>query len=1365
MSDVSDAAAAQEGPLRWPRLRRALRRLGWGVLALYFLVGGLFLVVRHVLWPNLDYWRPTIERIAGERLGVPVRLEGLSGYFFGLNPGVSVEAVLIGGDDGTLIEGRRVDALIGWRSLVWGTPSFERLDAKALRVMVERLDARRVRVGGYEFAWPAAALRDPLSTGTGRLPLPRWLLSQQGVDLRDLRVDYVDRTDGARAAAVGVQVLTIEDSGERSVLIDVPRFEGVAGALRVEARLRRSAAAEAFDVHDWDGEAKVHVAGLDTGLLADLLHTEVPVDRGIVDAELALTVRDGRPISGEANLRGEALRLRANASQAEFRSASARLGLRWSSNADLVVDVLDASAVDAAGNEVAVGEEGQGFTLDGAGRPVSANFTLQAFDALRFMEFARALPFPPDMKSHFARLQVQGRVDRLQMSFDARSQPTRYAIDAGFQGLGVSYALPERAQPPNGRWAPATPSGQNLTGSVSVTERGGSLRLDSQQAVLEFPGAFAEPRMVFDALTVEVDWSLMPMLTAGSPTERRQVTMPPAAGSMRRGAALDVQVHRIAFANGDAAGHLQGRWRSAPRGAGVVDLTGRFERAQVAKTHRYLPLSIPPKTREWVQKAVQAGSATDFHWRLRGDLVDFPFRDPQSGEFLIHVGFEDGRLVYARDWPRIDSLAGVFQIERGGMSLAARAGRILTVDMAGSRGVIRDLRRAVLDLDLRGRGAVQQMLRYVDATPLGPRLDGFVGQIRAEGEGTLRTDLSLPFDDLDAFELRGSVQTEDLRLVLADYLPPLDGVRGEVGFDRRGLSCQGVRARALGGAVRIDCQAPDSGRQRFDVAGRATAEGLRRQLDTPLTRSLDGAADYTLVTEFDQGALSVAIDSPLAGMASDLPAPVGKQAATERALRVRFVSRASGGSPPRSDEMRVWLGDTLNAVFERRRDRDGQMRVRRGAIGVGAGPRLPESGLRIAVATDRLIAQPWAEWLLGLAQAGTEAQDSGSVPTGGYFRGFDLIPSEVSVTARELDWGGRVFAEVNARATRAARLWLVDLASREVAGSVEWQLDPALVLQAAKAGFLKARFERLEIPALPPNASAPETRDSLSMLPAMDVEAAQLVVSGRELGRLELRASVLDDGIGWRLDRISLEHPAARLAGSGAWQPQRAGRSPSMQLDFDLDLRDSGALLAVFGQPGTLEGGAGKLSGQIGWRGSPLALDLPSANGRLALALGRGQFLKTEPGLAKLVGVLSLQAIPRRMQLDFTDVFAKGFAFDAMVGEATIQNGLARSENLLMHGVQAEVLIGGEVDLVEETQALEVRVLPNVNAGLASIAYAALANPAIGLGSLVAQMVLQRQLREIFAYEFTVNGPWGDPRVERVESPAPERENPVYGPG
>ena len=133
--------------------------------------------------------------------------------------------------------------------------------------------------------------------------------------------------------------------------------------------------------------------------------------------------------------------------------------------------------------------------------------------------------------------------------------------------------------------------------------------------------------------------------------------------------------------------------------------------------------------------------------------------------------------------------------------------------------------------------------------------------------------------------------------------------------------------------------------------------------------------------------------------------------------------------------------------------------------------------------------------------------------------------------------------------------------------------------------------------------------------------------------------------------------------------------------------------------------------------------------------------------------MLSLQSLPRRLALDFRDLFQEGFAFDNVTGDVKIAQGVASTNNLRMRGVQAAVLMEGQADIARETQDLRVIVVPEINAGTASLAYAAI-NPAIGLGTFLAQIFLRKPLMQAGTREFHVTGPWADPKVERVERKA-----------
>jgi uncharacterized protein YhdP len=205
-------------------------------------------------------------------------------------------------------------------------------------------------------------------------------------------------------------------------------------------------------------------------------------------------------------------------------------------------------------------------------------------------------------------------------------------------------------------------------------------------------------------------------------------------------------------------------------------------------------------------------------------------------------------------------------------------------------------------------------------------------------------------------------------------------------------------------------------------------------------------------------------------------------------------------------------------------------------------------------------------------------------------------------------------------------------------------------------------------------------------------------------------------------------------------------------LRYVLDIANSGKLLDRLDFQEVMRGGKGRLEGDAQWNGLPFDIDIPTLSGQLQLKLAAGQFLKVDPGAAKLLGVLSMQSLPRRFTLDFRDVFSDGFAYDTITGTAQIQHGIAKTDNLKMNSVNATVLMEGSADIAKESQDLHVAVIPDLNAGAASVVYGLAVNPVIGLGTFLAQLFFRDPLKRAFTYEYQITGPWKNPVVTKIEN-------------
>ena len=332
--------------------------------------------------------------------------------------------------------------------------------------------------------------------------------------------------------------------------------------------------------------------------------------------------------------------------------------------------------------------------------------------------------------------------------------------------------------------------------------------------------------------------------------------------------------------------------------------------------------------------------------------------------------------------------------------------------------------------------------------------------------------------------------------------------------------------------------------------------------------------------------------------------------------------------------------------------------------------------------------------------------------------------------------------------TRQPGHWNIAVSSDQMNGQLKWIEGSG----KAAGGKLIARLRSLNIlQSSLKKVSDMTGRENVYRIPALDVVTDDLILFGIHLGKTEIVANNVSfrNGREWRINRLKIINPDAVLESSGSWITSSGNRQQT-KLNYVLNIKNTGKLLGRFGYDDLIRGGRGEMKGDISWDGLPFALDIPSLSGKLSLKVESGQFLKADPGAAKLLSVISLQSLPRRLNLDFRDVFSKGFAFDEVTANARIANGIMTTENLKMNGVNATVLMDGSVNIAEESQDLHVVVIPEINAAAASIAYG-FVNPAIGIGTFLAQMFLREPLMKQFTHEYRISGSWNDPSIREIK--------------
>jgi uncharacterized protein (TIGR02099 family) len=928
--------------------------------------------------------------------------------------------------------------------------------------------------------------------------------------------------------------------------------------------------------------------------------------------------------------------------------------------------------------------------------------SLVDLEAMRHV--AGSLPLPPQLTAALDELAPRGRLAdaRLEWTgpFDA---PQRYSARARFSDLAL--------RPREG-----VPGFAGLTGSLEANQERGKLTLASSKTVLELPRVFPQPAIALDSLAGEIGWEL----------------------DKPRG--FTVRVASLSFANAHASGNLFGSYTRADDGPGSLDLSAVLNRADARHVERYLPhaeMMGGPKLRGWLAEAIVAGEASDVRVRVRGDLRRFPFIDPAEGQFQVTARFEKGVLDYQKGWPRIDAVSGELNFERDRMEVVGRSGSVLGAQLSDVRAGISSLSSPARRLTVSGQadGPTGAFLAYVQSSPVREKAGAAVAGMRTAGSGRLRLKLDMPLADAARTTVEGEYDFSANQVQVVSWLPPVDAAAGRLAFTNGGFTLHNVRGRFLGGALSVaGGTRPGSGVEVVARGSNASFEATRAIafLDHPVREYLSGTFAFAATVREHEGQARVSFESPLRGIESRLPAPLAKRAAEALPLRVEVTPSARG----ERDRIAVSFGSLARAELSRRRAGDAPgdaMEVQRTAVWLspqrGQPIRLPERpGTLVYGALPEFDFDGWRPLLLG----GDERPGSQAI--------------SLDLKFGALDAYGKRFHNVATRGSAAATGWSASVQADELAGDLSYR--------AGASPRVVGRLSHLTIPVDAPRMGAGSRGAARPAdLPAVDLVAEDFTFRGNQLGRLELAASRAGDD--WRVDGMKMENPDAAVSVRGLW----SGAPSRTAMNFDLQAANVGAFLARVGYPGLVRGGKAQMGGSLTWQGDPGAVDFPSLAGDVHMEAQDGQFLEIEPGIGKLISLMSLQALPRRITLDFRDVFSKGFQFDRIDSNAQVEKGVIGLKQFRMRGSAADVAMTGEADLAHETQNLRVRVVPSL--GDSAALGLTLVNPVAGVAAAIAQRILKDPLGQIFAFDYAVTGSWADPKVAKIPQPPAQVSEPV----
>ncbi len=1271
-------------------------------LLLAFAAAGLILTFRYSVLPNIEHYHADITHAVGKAVGMAVEIGKIEADWYGIGPHLRLSDIrVLDKQQRTTLALRRVDVVVSWMTLLTGELRLASLEIDQPNLMIKRDVHGVLHISGVQ-----------LEEDTANNNFANMLLNQSRIVVRGAHISWLDEKQAAPLLVFDQVNLIIENDGNhhRFAMRATPP-----AALSTQLDVRGDFYGKSFDdLSGWSGEIFTQLAYADLAAWKPWLPLPAALKQGSGALRGWLEVKEGKVsrVTTDLALVEVQTRLAENLPQLDIHVLSGRLGWRdVSPGLEVSLEkfsfklfngfVLKPTDVFVSLSNLSHLSNLQGIEFSSG--DIRAN--LIELDGLAKM--MKYLPLDSQFKNKYAEFSPQGIVEGLQLKWqtDAAKQ-LHYKVKGRFDGLSLQRV---------GK----LPGFSGLSGEVDGNESSGSLSINSQKLLLDAPQFMPEP-LVFDTIVAQSSWKA-------------------------KSGEFEVKLRNLAVANADIAGTANGSYQTLADSPGKLDLNVHLDRAAVLHAGKYIPLAaLGTNARSGFNKALLNGQFNNSTLRLKGDLKDFPFVDNKKGIFKIHARAKGVALEYAPEWPRIDNANVDLLIQGKELLLTSASAMTAGVRLKNVRVAIPDMLHEdlMLKMQLEAEGDNARVLEYIHASPAREYLDVFTDDFAARGKGKLHLKLDIPLQGSQQVKVAGTYHFTDSEIEVGKYLPTLRRVNGELLFTEAGVSAKNIVAQILGGPAKLVIESGEDGAMNARLGGRANFSALHKINPHPAWGKLSGESEWNVEVAVKNKLVRVLLTSRLSGLQSDLPAPFAKRADEAVPLRLEMKDLSA-----RRDAWTVQYGSLLNANLLRQKDDKGVWNIDRGIINfANVAQKADRDGVWVRGTLAQVSLEGWS------VLAGVVDGDGGAAAslTGGSLAGADL-------SIQKLSGYGLNVNDLHLKASSRNDVLKVQLASSEVNGELNWQ--------SKNNGKLVAKLKNLDLQFSEAN-SGPKTQVEASSkskagglvgvntktkigsnidLPDLDLTVEKFSFKGRQLGKLELQSRQQKQD--FLIDHLRLINPDGVLQADGKWRQQEDNIQTQLNVKFDIS--NAGNVLSRSGFPNSVKNGSGKLEGNFNWPGTPWMYSNAKLNGQLNLDMEKGQFLQIDPGIGKMLSILSLQALPKRITLDFEDVFSKGFEFDSIKGSADFKQGVINTDNLKIEGSSAKVTMKGKINLVNETQDLKVRIVPTVGNSAALIS-ALVATPVVGLGVFLASKIFGDPLGQLVAFEYNISGSWIDPKVEKI---------------
>jgi uncharacterized protein (TIGR02099 family) len=777
-------------------------------------------------------------------------------------------------------------------------------------------------------------------------------------------------------------------------------------------------------------------------------------------------------------------------------------------------------------------------------------------------------------------------------------------------------------------------------------------------------------------------------------------------------------------------------------------LRASFDQGNGASKSKYLPVKLLPATAlTWLDSSIKDAEVSEgnllYHGRLRSIRA---LDEEKSGGLYIDFQVTDATLIFDPAWDTVHQAKSMITFSNLGFLADVSSASFGRIDDAYGQVSIADLSKPTINLNLHAKTETRKALPTWLAMPITKSYRKVAGHFKeASGQVRVHTNLVIPLEAISNSRTNVDVEFKNTSINAPAWDVEIRRLNGRLLVTQDQILGKDIKAHYFDDPITINVNTDQiDGKTLIEADGEINTPQLMSLLPSDLSKVVMGKSDWKVQLAIDnkqtddgEPVLRIKGQSELKNTKIELPEPLLKSTESLRTTSVDIAIYANDVidfGVHYGSELLV-RGD-LEAI-------EGNNRYQLKSMDVALSTSLRSNdlshGVRLYGSLPMLSVDDWLEWY----QHDTNGVAGSAESAWNIIKTVDIQLQSVKIESQQ-------WTDVDFFLTQEADECLVDIKSSHLTGvltipKLQSPENPII------ANLDHVKFESIESPGPsgPPSTLLPDDFYNLSLT------SRAAIYNDYNFENLQLETRLSNNKL--EIQKFGFQRDKVFLHGQGLWEYESTNKTNITSLDFTLKGSQFGQAMAALGLGDGINDGKIDVDGQLAWSNSLLNFEWDSLIGNASFTLKDGVLKNVDLGPARLIGLLSFSALPRRLSFGFSDVLDNGLAFDQISGSYSIEGENITTNDTSMDSTSARLLATGTTGLQSQVYDQKITITPKVSQTLPVIGGIA-AGSTVGWGFLLFHEIFGSIIDKAVEIQYTIKGTWDDPKIVLIEKTKPEEE-------